>query len=408
MPAEQEFLTETDTEIMRVIHDADLFVPDSFEALPFGFDITLIVGQPREQTLIQMLLNPEKLMVQAVKFKKPPWDMAEALDWLQDNQKHFNSINNLKKYAHELKSIDNVEIFSAGVWNGDKYTVADLEIMVKAFDENSEGFRPPLKLGHSNKQALLQEDGMPAAGWVGKLFIKGEKLMANFIDIPKKIFDLINNKAYRKVSSEIYWDMKLGDNLYKRALGAVSLLGADNPGVSNLSDILANYKISSYKTIKSYGDNLESKIYNQEDKSMPKTEIEIGLEKDLEAQAAKTAELELQVKEFTVKKTEDDAELAELKQFKADQEVKLQEAEVKAKEAELKAFITELKAEKLMTPSMEQHVTDMLSDKKEYSIKDKAATKQEVFKDMLKLFKKASEVNFDESSLDIKSENNNT
>ena len=67
-----------------------------------------------------------------------------------------------KKFAHvTTHNVKAVEIFSAGVWNDDKYTVEDLDDMVKAFGEV--GFSPPLKLGHNNKQ---EEDGQPALGWV--------------------------------------------------------------------------------------------------------------------------------------------------------------------------------------------------------------------------------------------------
>jgi len=395
MPAEQEFLIENEMEIIRNVRDAELFVPDSFEVMPFGFDVTLIVGRPAAQSLVQELINPEKLMVQAVKFRKPPWTLEEALAWLQDNQKNFNSVDNLKKYAAELKTVKGVEIFSAGVWNGDEYTVEDLEIMVKAFNENSEGFRPPLKLGHSENQKLIQKDGLPAAGWVGNLYISGEKLLADFIDIPKKIFELIENKAYRKVSSEIYWNIKLGKSFYKRALSAVSLLGAENPGVTNLSDILANYNFKTYKTI----NDLESKIYFQGDKKMPKTEEQILLEKevsDLKQFKADTEAKELEAKTEVEAK---DAEIAELKKFKEEQDAKILEAEAKAKEAELASYVTSLKQEKLCIPSMEKYVNELMSDKKEYTIDEKAQTKQEILKEMLKLFKAAAEVNFDENSL---------
>ena len=65
--------------------------------------------------------------------------------------------------------IKDVEIFSTGTWNKDKYTLKDLENIVSSFGEV--GFQPPLKLGHTEKQKLIQADGLPAAGWAQKLRI---------------------------------------------------------------------------------------------------------------------------------------------------------------------------------------------------------------------------------------------
>ena len=95
----------------------------------------------------------------------------------------------------DLKQIKGVEIFSTGKWNGDNYTREDLEEMVLAFEETKAGARPYIKLGHDAKQKLLQADGMPAAGWIDRVYIKGEKLMADFVDIPGKIYALIEKKA---------------------------------------------------------------------------------------------------------------------------------------------------------------------------------------------------------------------
>ena len=147
----------------------------------------------------------------------------------------------LEVMPNECRSIAGVEVFSAGTWNGDTYSVGDLDLMVAAFEVTSKTLRPPLKLGHTDKQTLAQKDGMPAVGWVGRLYRQGGKLIADFIDIPGKIFDLLEKGAYKKVSSEIYWNISLDGMKYSRFLGAVALLGADMPAVTNLRDIISFY-----------------------------------------------------------------------------------------------------------------------------------------------------------------------
>jgi len=86
-----KFIEETDTEIIRNIMDPEDFVSDSFEAVNIGMDAILICGMLKDQPLVQLQLNPDRLYVQGVKFLKPTWDLESALDWLKENQKNFDS-----------------------------------------------------------------------------------------------------------------------------------------------------------------------------------------------------------------------------------------------------------------------------------------------------------------------------
>lgn len=309
-------------------------------------------------------------------------------------------------------NIKGVEIFSAGTWNDDPYTVEDLHEMVRAFTENSVGVRPHLKIGHDPKQKVAKElmktDGQPALGWIEKLYVQGEKLVADFSDVPDRVFNLVQKKAYRKVSSEIFHNIKIGGKSYKKMLAAVALLGADTPGVMNLADIMSSYsknfgdgydKISVYEIEFNSG----SKEIQTEGEKMEKTEKEIKLELENERLAKEAADL----KEFkaTAEKEKADAEkeLADLKEFKVKAEKEKAELLVKAEEARIDAFATELVTDKLCTPAMKPLIVAMLGpDKKEYSVKVKETetkfSKEELLKESLKLFKASSGVNFEESS----------
>lgn len=139
----------------------------------------------------------------------------------------------------ELHDIQGCEIFATGTWHGDEYTTKDLDAMCEAFGKV--GFKPPLKLGHSEKQHLLTNAGLPAAGWVDRIYRKGEKLLADFSAIPKQIHDLIVRKAYDRVSSEIYWDYTHEESKLPRVLKAVALLGSEIPEVTTLDSISALY-----------------------------------------------------------------------------------------------------------------------------------------------------------------------
>lgn len=303
---------------------------------------------------------------------------------------------------NETKSIKGIEIFSCGKWNGDEYTIEDLQEMVKAFEENKNGARPYIKLGHDSKQKLLQEDGLPAAGWIDKIYIQGNKLIADVVDIPSKIYALIKARAYRKVSSEIFWNIKIGEKTYKRMLSAVALLGSDTPGVMNLNDILAMYNLKeTYEKI-GQGETLDLKCFDldietkKEFNDMP-TEKELELEKQLAEQKAKAEILEQEKKDFSLKLEKEKEELETLKKFKAEAEAEKAKLQAEKEEAEKEAFFTKLQADKLASPAMKEHVMELLGpDKKEYTAGK--LNKQETIAEMLKLFSAAKEVNFANNS----------
>lgn len=315
-----------------------------------------------------------------------------------------------------MKTLKGIEIFSAGEWNGDEYSVDDLHSMVEAFNDTHAGLRPYIKVGHDPKQKVLKElmpqDGMPSAGWIERVYVSGQKLMADFADIPEKIYDLIQKKAYRKVSSEVFWNIKIGGKLYKRLLGAVALLGADTPGVYNLKDILAMYKQTEGEYERLSIDNVNefklssNELENKEGVPM-KTENEIKLEYTISQKETELKTNQDALTQAQADKAKIEQENADLKKFKAEAETREAKLAADAETAKVAQFVTELKAEKLCSPAMVPLMTELLGpEKKEYSIKikdkDEKIVKGELVKELLKLFKAASAVNFEESSVDSK------
>lgn len=276
-----------------------------------------------------------------------------------------------------MPNINAVEIFAVGTWNGDTYSVNDLQEMVDNFNETKSLIKPYLKLGHNDEQELLKKDGLPAAGWIENLRLAGEKLVADFVEVPEKIYQLIKNKAYKKVSSEIFWNLKVGEKSYNRLLSGVALLGSDLPAVSTLSDILALYNLKEENNIvlKSY------QFINEEREKMDELEKQLLEAKEL---------LEAEKKE---KK--------ELLVYKAKAEEEKQQAILEKQEAEKKNFILELEKENLCTAAMKPLIEQLLGEeKKEYTLEEKSYSKSDLLKKCLSLYKEASKVNFDENSLE--------
>jgi hypothetical protein len=128
-----------------------------------------------------------------------------------------------RKNASQLHTLAGVEIFQAGKWNGDDYTVEDLDRMVEAAQQV--GFTPPLKAGHADR------DGQPALGWVENLRRVGSKLVADLVGLPARVYEAIRQRRYDRVSAEIYWNLQRNGKNFPRALKALALLGAEIPAV---------------------------------------------------------------------------------------------------------------------------------------------------------------------------------
>ena len=161
-----------------------------------------------------------------------------------------------KKDLDQLFSIDGVEVFAPGKWNGENYTLKDLSDMVDA--QEKVGFNVPLKAGHA------EEEGAPALGWVKNLRVIGNKLVADFRDIPSKIYEVIKSHGWDSVSSEIFWNLERDGKIYRRVLKAVALLGIEIPAVAGLKPLR--------DVVFSGGGKFKTVTYKSEDHEMEKIE----------------------------------------------------------------------------------------------------------------------------------------
>lgn len=230
-------------------------------------------------------------------------------------------------------NLEGVEIFSTGTWNGDKYTNKDLSAMVDNFDET--GFQPPLKLGHNEEQPEML-DGAPALGYVDKIYVEGSKLLANFVNLPKKVYEAIKRGNYKRVSSEIYWNYKSNGMTLDRVLKAVALLGSEIPAVTNLESI--------------------SGLYNKD------AEFKFYLEKEQEVMD----DTNISIKEFKTLQEE----LVKLKEEKALADKELDERKSQQRAEKISAFISHQKEVGRVLPAFEKQLTALLettNDEKVYS-----------------------------------------
>ena len=152
------------------------------------------------------------------------------------------------------QELTGVEIFRAGSYQvsnaaGEKSTVSYNNDDVAQLAENGNAlltgqhYEAPAKLGHSEKQTTAHEAGLPAAGWVTRLYAEGNKLLADFKQVPAKLAEAIRRGRYKYVSSEIYdpedTERHFGEFGIKGfTLRAVAFLGADIPVIKGLSPLM--------------------------------------------------------------------------------------------------------------------------------------------------------------------------
>ena len=145
-------------------------------------------------------------------------------------------------------NLDGVEVFKTGQHRegSHEYTDSDLQQIVENFQKVSGGpnplIRPPLVIGHEERQELTEESkvpelentGTPAFGWISNLEKVGNKLLANVRNVPQWLAELIKAGSYDSVSSEIYDEPPPGVPGSGKMFRRLALLGGELPQIKDL------------------------------------------------------------------------------------------------------------------------------------------------------------------------------
>ena len=121
------------------------------------------------------------------------------------------------------------------------FTTADFDEAERAYNALHQVHHAPIKLGHDEQQALLQEDGMPNAGFLENIRRRGDRLMADLVNVPETIAALIDQGRYRARSIEAFRNMEVDGRRWPFVVTGLALLGADLPAVDGLKDIVQLY-----------------------------------------------------------------------------------------------------------------------------------------------------------------------
>jgi hypothetical protein len=228
-------------------------------------------------------------------------------------------------FEADLQTIKDVDIFAVGVWHGagsppegDKYAEKDLQEIVKAFEAGV--IEPAIKITHGADAEQVD------IGRLANLKVKAGKLFADFINVPKALYELMKKGLFKQRSAEILWDFKQDGKKWPRVLKAVALLApGQKAAVGALSEGYQFGALYCYEYSKEKGLEAAIDIYTNPD---IKNRSEIMEELLKKYNARDEAHLQEILNE---KDAELDKKLEELEQEKE------KTAEFEAKESEIKA-----------------------------------------------------------------------
>lgn len=285
--------------------------------------------------------------------EKKAWAALKEAGWKKGDDGMFAKDKKPEPMGQKKHTFD-AEVFATGTWKGDDYTIADLDDMVKNFALLGDSVKPPVKLGHNRgkRNTKNTSDGQPAMGWVSALRRNGNKLIATLTEVPDLVYRAVRGNLYKRVSSEIYWNLKKGGRTFTKVLSGVALLGADIPAVDVLEDLQAflsqNSDIpDSFEKVACLSldiDGAEKIIEGSDDMDkLAEKEVELTAEREAREKAEKEAKL-------TAEK---------LEKFEAEQKTERQDG---AKKAISEYFDGKVK-EGVIPPAMAKLFTESLEDK---------------------------------------------
>lgn len=208
--------------------------------------------------------------------------------------------------------LKNIEIFKTGIHTSSSgqtatYTRADLERIAATYAPAE--YEAPNVIGHPAANA-------PAFGWVERLKVAGDKLLADFTQVPREFVEMVRAGRFKKRSISLFPD---------GTLRHVGWLGAAAPAVAGLKDV--EFKGGEAAHEYEFGD-AGADPHNLEDEDMKtvlenllaavnglRTDLAQGKEADQVAGfSRRLGEIETQAKELAAGKEKAEAEAKKAKE----------------------------------------------------------------------------------------------
>lgn len=296
-----------------------------------------------------------------------------------------------KKEMSVYVELSEVEVFREGTWNGDEYTVADIDDLVANFKSLRGRLVPKVKITHKENQKDLA--GLASYGDVKDVFAKTvngvKKLFVDLVRVPEQVIDWIRSGRFAERSVEILRNITIEGKKFNNVLARVSFLGHEIPAVPGMKPIELALNINMHEGV--VNENLKKYNFIKEEE-MPndlldslKTEFKdirtrIDVLKTVSDEKEKTAmfeKLQNDVEVFGERISEEEtagknidkltkdltAKESQIAAYKAREE----ETRLKLKEKDIQQFVSELKLKGQVVPAFESDMKTLL-----YELDDEA------------------------------------
>jgi len=229
------------------------------------------------------------------------------------------------------------EIFKAGKHtsaNGvaKDYTIEDCQKIVDNYNTNIDKHEAPIVIGHP-------KDNDPAFGWIEKLKLVGDTILAKPKQVVKEFADAVQQGLYKKRSISLYPDLTLRH---------VGFLGAVPPAVKGLADL--KFKDGEIPDTFEFNEDIpnsdKAKLFNQ------------IIELQEKVISANETLLKLNDYEKDNSKLKNDLQYAETSRIQAEENLKA--LSLKMRKLEFQQFLNEKLAYGTLTPAQSEKVSSLL------------------------------------------------
>lgn len=221
-----------------------------------------------------------------------------------------------------------------------EYTEKDIQDIVDSYDPQF--MEVPLTIDHV-------QNG-PAFGWVDELRKSGTTLEACFKDIVDGLVEAVNQKQYKRISSEIIDSFENSKGNRTRAIKAVSFLGVATPAVKGMKPVMFDDKIQFFSH-----DFFENDL----------EPVVVELSEKLTASETLVATLSEQVSTFTSQlaaANEQIAKFADIEALKAQAEARSVALEMEMRKMGYQLFLTDQIRYGRLTPAQMENALKIMTD----------------------------------------------
>lgn len=259
------------------------------------------------------------------------------------------------KLFEDNKMTNWFEIFKAGNHtpaNGitKEFTVEDCQKIVDNYNSNIDKHEAPIVIGHP-------KDNDPAFGWIEKLKLVGDTILAKPKQVVKEFADAVKQGLYKKRSISLYPDLTLRH---------VGFLGAVPPAVKGLADLKFNDSESPivFEFNEDTPDSEKARLFNQ------------IIELQEKVISANETLLKLNDYEKDNQKLKSDLQFAEISKIQAEEN--LNQLSLKIRKLEFQQYLNEKLAYGSLTPAQMEKVSSLLEALDTVDLKE-GENKEKVF-----------------------------